>query len=640
VQHCLSTSDAKRENNERDAIVREFWRILMNKQKVIAAVRNLADLAEAKSFLEQHGDNALFLGLSPECWITAQRQMGKSVRCRSIWEYASSEGLKMILEQTWYHLAEATKGSKGRIVPHIFSDLSAFAYELLANDLAARSVLKEEQPAEVIVWSPLKPHPIVFQPYHRADLDTTASFCLAFACEQAGIPVRLIPSKVTPPPMPKSVGSKHDVRSFLRYCAVRVRGVLRLLNLMLRRKPYVLVQGFGSDLLNLLPHINDIEKSIPTLCLGGLLPGLWANVTLPVPCGINSHLDLELIALPFRCRDIRRSMEEEIDDALAELGKRFNIPESHPIVESQRKYFKEELLAIAIVQYRRLWCLMRWTKPVGFLTAYAAHWFSHFFLSFAPENAVRLSIQHGGFGYVPHPLIYTNSDAVAIWGNIQKDLIESSGFKGTFVRDHPLAEAHSQIRERVGQPPSQPVSILLATSRQSNFGAPIIMPERDYFGILQKLIEWCERQEGYVMRIRCHPRFDYHSAYEQMLAGAKKVELVPEEESMNESLDRCSIVAHIGSFSTFLIHAAVRGTPILVILPASAFQVIDNVIAKYIPRAATVEEAIGVFESFRSGDKKQWEEIGRKTLAFGTQYTRLSGSVPSLAEYLRQRIVR
>ena len=163
------------------------------------------------------------------------------------------------------------------------------------------------------------------------------------------------------------------------------------------------------------------------------------------------------------------------------------------------------------------------------------------------------------------------------------------------------------------------------------------MPEETFFSSIRGIMDWCEKTEGVSLRIRCHPRFDYQDSYRIMIHNRKKAEMIPETESMEQSLNQASIVVFVGFFSTFLVHAAVRGIPLVVIMPGSCFGSMNQTIKSWIPHVESIEDALVLMDQLYRGIPQKWETLNNQSLSFGKDYTSLKGDYPTISDMIWQK---
>jgi len=603
--------------------------------KIIIALRHLEDLSEAKRLFLETGSQAEFICFSPQILYSLKEDLSGYPHIYSIWDFIDDGILEEIYSETWYHISALFDDNNRSFLDSLSWHLILFIYELLASDFSIRGMLEKEHPAKVYVFSPPDPYPIIPQAYQRLDLDRTLEFCLIYHARKSRIDLSVMSSSIKPPPPPEFFRErKGPLLKFLWYW-YRIRGILNLLKIIILSRPYIASYSSMVDYINLIPHLTRLKKDWDVLCFGWLSPEYFLRYRKNISWGLLTPRDLECAGLIFVKSKILE-FRNVIIHFFEKLSEKYSIMPDHPIYSCQKEYLLKRAIPSVARLFRGVDVLCRISKPIAFLAANPFSWINNVFISCAPAGDPRVSIQHGGFGQLPSPEICRNADAVAVWGEVQKDLLRTAGFQGIFLRDFPPVEYNSQS-ESPRTIDAKSFTVLLATSAQSNFTAPCWMPEKAFFLCIQGLMDWAERTHGVRMRIRCHPRFDYRECYQIMIRNFKKVEMIPEHESTEESLNSASLVVFVGVFSTFLVHAAVHSIPLFVVLPKTSFHLASETIKSWIPHVDGLEQALDLLEHLRLGDMMQWKDLSDRSLAFGKNYTTLSESNIPVHEYLKQK---
>ncbi|HPB31985.1 MAG TPA: hypothetical protein PLB62_11065, partial [Candidatus Sumerlaeota bacterium] len=522
-------------------------------------LRHLADLPEALRIHEQMDRPSAFVCLSPQVLFTLKKELGGRASIRSIWEYADYEKISAVLDDLWFGLSRLTQESPRSLIHNLAHSLFVFSYELIASENAVQSMLLKDRPAGIILFSPAKPYPVIPPVYKREDRDCTLEFCLRHHCRKAGISLTVLQTRVKPPDPPDSFRRTGRISDKAAFLLSRARGLWNLAKTALFRKPYVLAYGSMIDYVNILPHMKELGGGVNALCVGWLSDELFSRHRSEIDRGMITPRDFEILGL-FDMSGARRKFDRDLSDYFQSLSDRYSIAPDHPVLNRQKRFILKSLVPQAVRFSTGLRRFVRHSRPRAFVTANLLNWLSTLFLSCAPANAPRICVQHGGFGYVPIPECSESVDAIAVWGEIQKDLVRRSGFKGVILKDRPPVQYAAGGRAAPPPPlPRPPLSILLCTSAQGEFSTPLWMPEETRFSSITALMDWCEQTPDASLRIRPHPRFDYRETYRVLIQGRTKSAMVPDEESLDESVRRASMVCMVGYFSTLLVHAAVCG---------------------------------------------------------------------------------
>ena len=607
----------------------------MNAGKIIIALRHPEDLSEAKRLFQETGGQAEFLCFSPQVLYSLKKDLPGYPHINSIWDFIDEGKLEQTYSEIWFHISALFDERNRSFLDSLSWHLIVFGYELLVSDFSIQGMLEKEHPAKVYVFSPAAPHPIIPQAYQRLDLDRTLEFCLIYHARKSKIDLSVMPTAMKPPRPPEFFRERKGLKAKFLWYWYRIHGILNLLKIIIFSRPYIAAFGSMMDYINLIPHLNRLKKDWDVLCFGWLSPEYFLRYRRNITWGIVTPKDLEYVGVMIG-KSKSLELRNEIIHFLEKLLEKYSLLPDHPVYTCQKDYLLKTVIPLVERFFRGVDVLCRISKPMAFVAANPFSWISNSFLSCAPGKYPRVSIQHGGFGNLPSPEIYRNADAVAVWGEVQKDLIRRAGFQGIFLRDFPPAEYNSRS-ESPRSMGTKSFTVLLATSAQTNFTAPCWMPEKALFSCIQGLMDWAEKTNGVRMRIRCHPRFDYRECYQIMIRNFGKVEMVPEQESIEESLNSASLVVFVGVFSTFLVHAAVYQIPLFVVLPKTSFQLAAETIKPWIPHVESLEQALDLLEHLHLGNETKWKDLREQSLAFGKNYTTLSELNMPVHEYLKQK---